>query len=138
MKSTGKMSPRGVFNSLSMRLTSLTDKGDPIALFNYINGDAFRDGLRMLAPEHLAPILALYARARTTCDCKLPLIKQGSGNRPRWTPERIDKFRHALILTGGSLEGAARLSGLTVRAARLARMRYILDAPAVGHRAKAA
>jgi hypothetical protein len=136
MKPTGKTTPRSVFNSLSMRLTKLTDEGDPIALHAYVNSSAFREGLRMIAPEHLAPVLKLYAQARAKCDAKLPLIKRGDGSRRKWTPERIAKFRRALAQTG-SLEGAARICGLTVKAARLARKRY-LDAPATKDRAQAA
>jgi hypothetical protein len=100
MKPTDKTAPRSVFNSLTMRLRKLTDEGNPIALLTYVNSAPFRDGLRMIAPEHLAPVLKLYAQARTKCDGKLPLIKRGDGSRHKWTPERFAKFRRALAQTG--------------------------------------
>jgi hypothetical protein len=126
-----KTTPRALFTSLSANLRRLARDGDVVALRAYVSNPAFRDGLVVLSPRNLETVMTLWGKARASCDAKTPLLKASSNKRVRWDEAMIARFRQAYA-KAKSDEGAARLCGITLNAARMARKRYV-DVGATAH-----
>ena len=130
-------SPRGNLSSISRTLKRFARLGDVAGIRTYVRGDAFIAAFKGLDPERRQTAMLLFAEALATCEAKakLPLAapvalnarvsaKLANWRDPILRAKLADAYAHA-----NDHEGAARLLGVTVGAARHAKRRY-LDRPA--------
>jgi hypothetical protein len=125
--------PRGSLSSISKNLKRLARHGDLAGIRTYVCGHGFLVAFGRLAPERRHTAMLVYARAVTECEARarLPLAapvalnaRTGS-NLANWRdPPMLAKLADAYARAKDH-EGAARLLGVTVGAARLAKRRYL-------------
>jgi hypothetical protein len=125
--------PRGSLSSISRNLRRLARYGDVAGIRAYIRGDAFLAAFTGLDPERRHSAMLVYARAVAECEARarLPLAAPVAlnartfGKLNNWRdPAMLAKLATAYAQTKDH-EGAARLLGVTVGAARLAKRRYL-------------
>jgi hypothetical protein len=126
-------SPRGNLSSISRNLTRLARYGDVVGIRAYVCGHAFLAAFNGLDPERRESAMLLYARAvaESEAKAKLPLAApvglhaRTLGKLANWRdPGMLAKLSRAYAQAKNH-EGAARLLGVTVGAARLAKRRYL-------------
>jgi hypothetical protein len=111
----------------------------------YVRGDAFIAAFKGLDPERRQTAMLLFAQVHATCEtkAKLPLAPpvalnaRLSAKLANWRDPIMRAKLGAAYARGESHEDAARLLGVTIGAARLAKRRY-LDREATGTSAKGA
>jgi len=126
-------SPRGNLSSISRTLKRFARHGDVASLRNYIRSRAFLASFSGLDPERRQTAMLLFAEAHATCEAnaKLPLAapialnarrstKLANWRDPAMLAKLADAYARAL-----DHEGAARLLGVTIGAARLAKRRHL-------------
>jgi hypothetical protein len=136
--------PRGCLKSISTALRRLARYGDVEGFRAYVRSDAFLAAFNGLDPERRQSAMRAYAKADALCEAKAPhrLVKPKPIDAKRaqkvnWgDPVMRAKLVNAYARAGGDDEKAARILGVTLGSARLAKRRH-LDAPATGHRQKA-
>jgi hypothetical protein len=136
--------PRGCLKSISTALRRLARNGDVEGFRAYVRSDAFLAAFNGLDPERRQSAMRAYAKADALCEAKArrPLAKPKPIDAKRtdkvnWgDPVLRAKLANAYARAGGNDEKAARILGVTLGSARLAKRRH-LDAPATGHRQEA-
>jgi len=122
----------------------LARSGDVEGLRSYLRSDAFLAAFSGLNPRGRQSAMRSYARAEALCEAKAPHrlvepkpIHVKRAQKTSWSdPIMRANLADAYVRAGGDHERAARILGVTVGAARLAKRRY-LDAPEIKHRKKA-
>ena len=136
--------PRGCLKSITTAFKRLGRNGDVEGLRAYLRSDAFLTALSGLDPGRRQSALRSYATAEALCEAKAPYrlvkpkpIHAKRAQKTSWSdPVMLAKLANAFVRAGGDNEKAARILGVTVGSARLAKRRH-LDAPATDHRQKA-
>jgi hypothetical protein len=136
--------PRGCLKSITTAFKRLGRNGDVEGLRAYLRSDAFLTALSGLDPGRRQSALRSYATAEALCEAKAPYrlvkpkpIHAKRAQKASWSdPVMLAKLANAFVRAGGDNEKAARILGVTVGSARLAKRRH-LDAPATDHRQKA-
>ena len=136
--------PRGCLQSIATALKRLTRNGDVEGFRAYVRSDAFLAAFNGLDPERRQSAMRSYAKAETLCEAKArrPLVKPKPIDAKRaekvnWgDPVMRAKLAAAYARAGGDDEKAARILGVTLGSARLAKKRH-LDAATTGDRQKA-
>ena len=136
--------PRGCLKSITTAFKRLARAGDVDGFRAYIRSDAFLAALNGLDPQGRQSAMRCYATAEAMCEARAPhrLVKPKPIHAKRaqktsWdNPVMRAKLANAYVRAGGDDEKAARILGVTVGSARLAKKRY-LDASATDHRQKA-
>jgi hypothetical protein len=126
-------SARGNLSSISRTLTRLARYGDVAGIRAYVCGHAFLAAFNGLDPERRHSVMLVYSRAIAECEgrARLPLVapvalnarargKLANWRDPAMLAKLADAYAHAK-----DHEAAARLLGVTVGAARLAKRRYL-------------
>jgi len=135
---------RGCLKSITTALKRLARNGDVEGFRAYVRSNAFLAAFNGLDPERRQSAMRSYARAEALCEAKAPhrliapkAIDAKRTQKADWRdPVRLAKLANAYVRAGGGDEKAARILGVTVGSARLAKKRH-LDAPATDHRQKA-
>ena len=133
--------PRGCLKSISTALRRLARNGDIQGFRAYVRSDAFLATFNGLDPERRQSAMRSYAEAERLCEVKArrPLVKPRPIDAKRtqkvnWAyPLLRAKLANAYTRAGGDDEKAARILGVTLGSARLAKRRH-LGALATGHR----
>jgi hypothetical protein len=110
--------------------------GDVDGFRAYVRGDAFLTAFNGLDPERRPSVMRSFVKAEALCEAK--------AQHPLVAPKRIEakraekvawgdlimrtKLASAYARAGGDDERAARILGVTIGSARLARRRYLLAA----------
>ena len=136
--------PTGFLQSLTTALKRLARKGDVEGLRAYVRSEAFLRAFNGLDPRRRSTAMRSYAKAEAFCEAKTrhPLVKPGPIDAPRtqkanWSdPTKLARLAEAYAVTGGDDEKAARILGVSLGSARLAKKRH-LDASTVGRCPKA-
>jgi hypothetical protein len=126
-------SPIGCLRSISSTLKRLARKGDVEGLRAYVSTDTFLAAFNGLAPERRRSAMRAFAKAEALCEAK--------AYQPLAVPKRIDAKRvekvdwgdqgmrerlaAAYVRAGGNDEKAARILGVTLGSARLAKRRHL-------------
>src|SRR5262245_50374837 len=126
-------SPIGCLRSISSVLKRLARRGDVDGLRAYVRSDAFLAAFKGLAPERRRSAMRAFANAETLCEAKAsrPLVAPKRIDAKRvekvnWSdPVMLDKLADAYAQGGGDDEKAARILGITLGSARLARRRHL-------------
>jgi hypothetical protein len=134
-------SPRGNLSSITKTLKRFARYGDLAGMRAYVRSVAFLDAFSGLDPERRQTAMLVFAAAYAQCEAKatLPLPKPVALNarsRAKLVDWREPGMRARLAdayARAADDEGAARLLGVTVGAARLAKRRY-LDRAAIAMR----
>ena len=137
--------PRGCLQSISMALHRLARRGDVDGIRAYVRSDAFLMAFNGLDPGRRRSAMRSFARAETLCEVKArrPLVKPKPIHAKRsqkinWSnPVMRAKLALAFAQAGGDDEKPARILGVSLGSARLAKRRY-LGAAATDHRQKSA
>jgi hypothetical protein len=136
-------SPRGSLSSISKTLKRFARYGDAASMRAYVRGASFLHAFNGLDPERRHSAMMAYVEALAECEAKarlplaapVPLNARTSARLANWrNPAMLAKLAAAYARAHDD-EGAARLLGVTVGAARLAKRRY-LDRAATGARSK--
>jgi len=136
--------PRGCLKSITAALKRLARSGDVEGFRTYVRSEAFLTAFSGLDPEHRQSAMRSYTTAEALCEAKAPYrlvkpkpIHAKRAQKTSWSdPVMLAKLANAFVRAGGDNEKAARILGVTVGSARLAKRRH-LDAPATDHRQKA-
>ena len=128
--------PIGCLQSLTMAFKRLANKGDFEGLRAYVCSDAFLAAFNGLDPNRRPSAMRAYARAEVLCEANTchPLVKPGPidarrAQKANWSdPARLARLADAYAVAGGDDEKAARILGVSLGSARLAKKR--LDAAA--------
>jgi hypothetical protein len=136
--------PRGCLKSITTALNRLARSGDVEGFRTYVRSSGFLAAFNGLDPERRQSAMRAYASAETLCEANAPhrLIKPKPIDAKRaqkvcWgDPVMRAKLANAYGRAGGDDEKAARILGVTVGSARLAKRRH-LGAAATDHRKKA-
>jgi hypothetical protein len=123
----------GSLKSISTALKRLARNGDAEKFRAYISSDAFLVAFNGLDPVRRRSAMCAFAKAETVCEAKAP--------RPLSAPKRIDakrvqkakwgdpemriKLVEAYAWANGGHEKAARVLGVSLGSARLAKKRYL-------------
>ena len=135
------MTPRACLQLISMALHRLARNGDVDGIRAYVRSDAFLMAFSGLDPGRRRSAMRSFAKAEALCEVKArrPLVKPKPIHAKRaqktsWSdPEMRTKLARAFAQAGGDDEKAARLLGVTLGSARLAKRRH-LGAAATGQR----
>jgi hypothetical protein len=135
--------PRGNLSAISKAIRRFARYGDCAGLRAYVRSDAFLVAFNGVDPERRHSAMLVYVEAVTECEAKarLPLAPPVALNAR--TAADLASWRDSAMLTkladayarARDHEEAARLLGVTVGAARLAKRRY-LDRPATNTASK--
>jgi hypothetical protein len=136
--------PVGLLQSITTALKRLASNGHVEGLRAYVHGDAFLRAFNGLDPRRRATAMRCYAKAEALCEAKAPrpLVKPGPidarrARKANWSdPAMRAKLADAYAVAGGDDEKAARILGVSLGSARLARKRH-LDPAAIGCRQNA-
>ena len=136
--------PRGCLKSITTAVKRLARNGDVEAFRTYLRSAAFLAAFNGLDPERRRSAMRSYARAEALCEAMAPrrLVKPKPihakhAQKASWgNPIMRAKLANAYVRAGGDDEKAARILGVTVGSARLAKRRH-LGAAATDHREKA-
>jgi len=136
--------PRGCLKSITAALKRLARAGDVEGLRAYLRSDTFLHAFNALDPERRQSVMRAHATAKAMCEARAPhrLVKpkpihaKRAQKTSRDNPVMLAKLANAYVRSGGDDEKAARILGVTVGSARLAKKRY-LNTSARDHRQKA-
>ena len=136
--------PRGFLKSISTAFMRLARKGDVDGLRSYIRSDNFLHAFNGLDPERRQSVMRTHSVAEGLCEARARRrliepkpIHAKRAQKADWSnPVMLAKLANAYARAGGDDEKAARILGVTVGSARLAKRRH-LDAPATERRQKA-
>jgi hypothetical protein len=125
--------PRGCLQSISTSLKRLARNGDVERFRAYVRSADFLNSFNGLDPDRRSSAMRTYVKAETLCEAKapLPLVKPKRIDAKRvdkvdWSdPVMVDKLEDAYGRSGGDHERAARILGVTVGSARLAKRRHL-------------
>ena len=134
----------GCLKSITAAFRRLARAGDVEGLRAYLRSDAFLHAFNGLDPERRESVMRAHAAAEAMCEARAPHrlvepkpIHAKRAQKASWSdPVMLAKLANAYVRAGGDDEKAARILGVTVGSARLAKRRH-LDAPATDHRRKA-
>jgi hypothetical protein len=133
-------SPRGHLSAISTSVKRFARHGDVAGIRAYARGDAFLRAFNGLDPERRHSAMLGYVEAVAECEARarLPLAAPVALNARKavrlanWrNPAMLSKLAAAYAQAHDD-EGAARLLGVTVGAARLAKRRYLDRATDIG------
>jgi hypothetical protein len=124
----------GFLKSLTGTLMRLARKGDVEAFRAYVRSDAFLADLIGIDPDRRQSALRCHARAEALCEAKArhPLVKPRPIDASR--AHKVDwkndagmraKLTDAYARAGGNDEKAARILGVSLGSARLAKKRHL-------------
>jgi hypothetical protein len=127
------LTPRGCLKSISTVFQRLARNGDVEGLRAYVRSDAFLKAFAGLDPDRRKSAMRAYANAEALCEAKAlhPLVKPKGIDARRaekvdWSdPVMRGKLADAYARVGGDDEKAARLLGVTLGSARLAKKRHL-------------
>jgi hypothetical protein len=136
--------PRGCLKSITTALRRLARNGDVEGFRAYVRSDVFLAVFNGLDPVSRQSALRAYARAEALCEAQAPqrLVKPKPIDAKRadkvsWgDPGMRAKLADAYARAGGDDEKAARILGVSLGSARLAKRRHLGIAVTV-HRKKA-
>jgi hypothetical protein len=136
--------PRGCLRRLTATLMRLARRGNVEGIRAYLRSDAFLADFTGLDPGRRQSAMRCYGKAATMCEAKAthPLVQPRPIDAKRtqkvnWRdPALRAKLANAYAQAGGDDEKAARILGVTLGSARLAKRRH-LGAGANRHRQKA-
>ena len=136
--------PRGCLRVITTALKRLARNGDVERFRTYVRSDAFLAAFNGLDPERRQSAMRASATAETFCEANAPnrLVKPKPIDAKReqkvsWAdPVMRAKLGNAYARAGGDDEKAARILGVSLGSARLAKRRH-LDAATTNHRKKA-
>jgi hypothetical protein len=125
--------PRGCLKSITATLHRTAREGDVEGFRAYVRGNNFLTAFSGLAPERRASVMRAFVNAEVVCEAKArqPLrapkpIDAKRTEKVTWAdPIMRAKLAGAYVRTRGDDEAAARILGVTVGSARLARRRYL-------------
>ena len=125
--------PRGCLKSISTALKRLARNGDVEGFRAYVRSDAFLKAFAGLDPDRRQSAMRAYAKAEALCEAKArhPLVKPKPIDAKRaekvdWSdPVMRTKLADAYARVGGDDEKAARILGVTLGSARLAKKRHL-------------
>jgi hypothetical protein len=126
---------KGYLQSISTTLKRLAQNGDVDRLGGYVRSDVFLTAPNGLDPERQSSVMRSFVKAEALCEAKArhPLIEPKRIDAKRaekvaWSnPIMRTKLTSAYARAGGDDEIAARILGVTVGSARLARRRYLSE-----------
>ena len=129
---------------LTQTLMQLARNGDVEGFRAYVRSDAFLAAFKGLHPGQRQSAMRCYGKAATMCEAKTahPLVQPRPIDAKRtqkvnWRdPAMRAKLANAYARAGGDDEKAARILGVSLGSARLAKKRH-LDASTIGPRKKA-
>jgi hypothetical protein len=135
--------PGGCLRVLTAAFMGFARGGDVDGLRAYLRSDAFMAAFNGLDPQRRRSAMRSYATAEALCEAKAPHrlvqpkpIHAKRAQKTSWgDPMMRAKLADAYLRSGGDNEKAARILGVTVGSARLAKKRY-LDAAKTHHRQK--
>ena len=124
---------RGCLKSISTVLQRLARNGDVEGLRAYVRSDAFLKAFAGLDPDRRKSAMRAFANAEALCEAKArhPLVKPKGIDAKRaekvdWSdPVMRGKLADAYARVGGDDEKAARILGVTLGSARLAKKRHL-------------
>jgi hypothetical protein len=136
--------PRGCLRVITTVLKRLARNGDVEGFRAYVRSDAFLAAFTGLDRERRQSAMRAYGRAEILCEANAPhrLVKPKPIDAKRsqkvdWgDPVMRAKLASAYARAGGDNEKVARILGVTVGSARLAKRRH-LGAAATNYRTKA-
>jgi len=134
--------PRGLLKSITTAFMRLARNGDVDGLRSYLRSDRFLHAFNGLEPERRQSVMRTYSVAEGMCEArarhrpaKPDPIHAKRAQKANWRdPVMLAKLANAYARAGGDDEKAARIFGVTVGSARLAKRRH-LDAPEADQKA---
>ena len=125
--------PRGCLKSITTAFKRLARNGDVEGLRAYLRSDAFLAAFNGLDPERRQSAMRSYAKAEALCEANAPYrlvkpkpIHAKRAQKTSWgDPVMRAKLANAYVRAGGDDEKAARILGVTVGSARLAKKTII-------------
>jgi hypothetical protein len=135
-RKTTVATPRGCLKSISTALKRLASNGDVAGFRAYVASDAFLTAFAGLDPGRRQSGMRAFARAEALCEAKAhhPLVKPKPIDAKRaekvnWSdPVMRGKLADVYARVGGDDEKAARILGVTLGSARLAKKRHLRPA----------
>ena len=136
--------PRGCLRVVTQTLMRHARNGDVESFRTFVRSDAFLAAFNGLQPCQRQSAMRCYGKAMTLCEAKAadPLVQPGRIDAKRthkssWSdPSMRARLARAYTLACGDDEKAARIRGVSLGSARLAKRRH-LDAAIAGPRKKA-
>ena len=136
--------PRGFLKSITTAFMRLARNGDVDGLRSYLRSDNFLRAFNGLDPERRQSVMRTHSIAEDMCEARTRRrlvepkpIHAKRAQKTSWdNPVMRAKLANAYTRAAGDDEKAARILGVTVGSARLAKRRH-LDAPATERRQKA-
>ena len=130
--------PRGCLKSITTAFKRLARNGDVEGLRAYLRSEAFLAAFSGLDPERRQSAMRSYAKAEALCEANAPYrlakpkpIHAKRAQKTNWgDPVMRARLANAYVRAGGDDEKAARILGVTIGSARLAKRRH-LDAPEI-------
>ena len=127
--------PRGCLKSMTTAFKRLARNGDVEGFRTYVRSDAFLAAFSGLDPGRRQSAMRSYATAEAMCEARAPhrLVKPKPihakrAQKANWSdPVMRAKLANAYIRAGGDDEKAARILGVSVGSARLAKRRPLLS-----------
>jgi hypothetical protein len=118
---------------LTQTLMRLARKGDVEAIRTFVRSDPFLAAFTGLDPSRRQTVMRCHARAEALCEVKArhPLVQPGRidarrAHKANWSdPVMRAKLANAYARAGGDDERAARILGVSLGAARLAKKRHL-------------
>jgi len=126
-------SPKGDLSSISRFLKRYARRGDVAGLRIYVASEAFIAAFNGLDPKRRQTVMVAYVEAHTLCEvkAKLPLAApvalnaRASAKLANWRDPGMQARLADAYVRAEDHEAAARLLGVTIGAARLAKRRYL-------------
>ena len=126
-------SPRGDLSSISRALKRCARRGDVAGLRIYVASEAFLAAFNRLEPKRRQTVMLAYVEAYVLCEAKakLPLAApvelnaRASAKLANWRDPGMQARLADAYVRAEDHEAAARLLGVTIGAARLAKRRYL-------------
>ena len=126
-------SPRGDLSSISRSLKRYARWGDVVGLRTYVSSEAFLAAFNGLEPKRRQNVMLAYVEAHFLCEAKakLPLATpvelnaRASAKLANWRDPGMQARLADAYVRAEDHEAAARLLGVTIGAARLAKRRYL-------------
>src|SRR5262245_45504269 len=128
----------GYLQSLTMALKRLAKKGDVEGLRAYVRSEAFLRAFNGLDPNRRQSAMRCYGKAEALCEAKArhPLVPPrpidvNRAQKANWSdPAMRARLAAAYSQAGGDDEKAARILGVTLGSARLAKKRHLAGSTA--------
>src|SRR5262245_50574015 len=125
--------PKGCLRVLTQTLIRLARKGDVEGIRTYVRSDPFLAAFAGLDPGRRQTVMRCHARAEALCEVKArhPLVKPGPIDAKRsqkasWDdPQMRARLAEAYAHARGDDEKAARIIGVSLGSARLAKKRHL-------------